>query len=373
CHMPTTTYMVIDPRHDHSIRIPRPEQSVKLGTPNACTNCHTDKSAQWAAEQTRKWYPHPIAGYQQFAEALHAGSTGAPGALDQLVAVAENKDQPGIARASAVARMSRYLNQRAVDGIRLLLYDNDPLVRRAAVEALDNAGTALRAQLLPGLLDDPVKSVRIEAARSLVAAERLHPAQRGRLAAVLDEYVTVQMFNADRPESHSNLGTLYAEQGEFQKAEASFKTALELSPYFVAASVNLADVYRAQGRERDAETILRQALRTSPLSPDVHHALGLSLVRQHRMADALAELRKAATLGPQTARYRYVYAVALYGAGQRIKAIKELESALKQHPYDREILVALVSYLRESGEGKQASVYASRLAELEPGIQQTAH
>ena len=33
CHMPTTTYMVVDPRHDHSLRIPRPDLSVKLGMP----------------------------------------------------------------------------------------------------------------------------------------------------------------------------------------------------------------------------------------------------------------------------------------------------------------------------------------------------
>jgi hypothetical protein len=36
CHMPTTTYMVIDPRHDHSLRVPRPDLSIKLGTPNPC-------------------------------------------------------------------------------------------------------------------------------------------------------------------------------------------------------------------------------------------------------------------------------------------------------------------------------------------------
>src|SRR5262249_43171447 len=36
CHMPARTYMVIDPRHDHSFRIPRPDLSVRLGTPNAC-------------------------------------------------------------------------------------------------------------------------------------------------------------------------------------------------------------------------------------------------------------------------------------------------------------------------------------------------
>ena len=42
CHMPTTTYMVVDPRHDHSLRIPRPDLSAKLGTPNACNQCHAN-------------------------------------------------------------------------------------------------------------------------------------------------------------------------------------------------------------------------------------------------------------------------------------------------------------------------------------------
>ena len=40
CHMPQTTYMDVDPRRDHSFRVPRPDLSVKLGTPNACTRCH---------------------------------------------------------------------------------------------------------------------------------------------------------------------------------------------------------------------------------------------------------------------------------------------------------------------------------------------
>ena len=82
CHAPTTTYMVVDPRHDHSFRVPRPDLTVKLGVPNACTGCHGDKPAQWAAEQVQKWYGKPLAGHQQFAGALHAGhaeAAGAPG------------------------------------------------------------------------------------------------------------------------------------------------------------------------------------------------------------------------------------------------------------------------------------------------------
>src|SRR3954469_5825250 len=56
CHMPARTYMVIDRRHDHSLRIPRPDLSAKLGTPNACNDCHSDKSAEWAAAAVERWH-----------------------------------------------------------------------------------------------------------------------------------------------------------------------------------------------------------------------------------------------------------------------------------------------------------------------------
>ena len=40
CHMPGRYFMGVDFRRDHSMRIPRPDLSDKLKTPNACTQCH---------------------------------------------------------------------------------------------------------------------------------------------------------------------------------------------------------------------------------------------------------------------------------------------------------------------------------------------
>jgi len=76
CHMPPETYMVVDPRHDHAMRIPRPDLSVKLGVPNACTRCHMEQSAEWAAEQVRVWYGKSPGGYQTYAGALAAARSG---------------------------------------------------------------------------------------------------------------------------------------------------------------------------------------------------------------------------------------------------------------------------------------------------------
>ena len=73
CHMPAHSYMVVDRRHDHSLRVPRPDLTVKLGTPNACNDCHADKSAAWAAEQVEKWYGPDREGLQKYGAAFRRG------------------------------------------------------------------------------------------------------------------------------------------------------------------------------------------------------------------------------------------------------------------------------------------------------------
>ena len=108
CHMPTTTYMQVDARHDHSLRIPRPDRTISMGVPNACNQCHHDRDAAWAAARIRSWAPLAAPGHQGFAEALYAAERNASGAADLLRAVVSDPQQPAIARASAVALLSRY-------------------------------------------------------------------------------------------------------------------------------------------------------------------------------------------------------------------------------------------------------------------------
>ena len=151
--MPTTTYMVVDPRHDHSFRVPRPDLSVTLGVPNACTRCHADRPAAWAAKQVETWYGRAPRGYQRYAEAFGAAAAGAPGAGELLAAVARDGDQPAIARATAIARLGP--GPGGHDAARAGLKDADPLVRRAAATALESLEPARRVEPLAPLLDDP--------------------------------------------------------------------------------------------------------------------------------------------------------------------------------------------------------------------------
>ena len=368
CHMPTTTYMVVDPRHDHSFRIPRPDRSATLGVPNACNNCHTKEGAAWAAAAVARWFPQRRPGFQTFAEAFHDGDRGAPGAQAALVAIADDSGQPGIVRASALHRLGGFLSPQTLPAVSKGLADRDPLVRAASAQALAGADARTRTRLLPHLLDDPVREARMEAARSLAgdAEAGLAPHERVRFDNALGEWVAGQRFNADRPEANTALGTLLALRGDLGGAEAAYRRSIEIDPTYVEASINLADLYRAQALDAEAERTLRAALVRSPRSAALHHALGLSLVRQQRRPEALAELGRAASLAPAEARFAYVYGVALNDMGKRAEALRVLNAALERSPYDRDLLMALASYQSTAGDLAAARRHAGLLRELEP-------
>ncbi len=368
CHMPAKTYMVVDPRRDHSIRIPRPDLSVKLDTPNACNQCHTDRSTTWAADAVQKWVGRTPKGFQNFAEALHAGRSGAPAAQQLLVRLAADDSAPNIARATALSQLGRYLSPALLDVLKPALHDRDPMIRAATLRALEALEPNARFQLARHLLQDSVRAVRIEAARILAAVpqEQLAAEQRGVLAKAIDDYIAAERVNADRPESHLNLGILYANRGSFSQAESAYQTALKLQPSFVQAYVNLADLYRLRQRDDKGEAALRKALEIAPQDGDVHHALGLLLVRQKRLEEAMTALTEAAKLRPESARYQYVYAVALNSTGKSLAAIEVLTKAHKRHPNDQDLLFALVTFERDRGNLDSAVRYAEKLAELLP-------
>jgi tetratricopeptide (TPR) repeat protein len=355
--MPERTFMVIDKRHDHSFRIPRPDLSDKFETSNACNDCHKDKSAAWAAAAIEGWFGPEREGLQNYAQAFHAAWHDEPGAAIRLAAVAADANTPAFARAGAIAGRAGHVSAETLD-----------VARIAALDTLDNVPPDRLWPVVSPLLADPVRGVRIKAVSLLagVSDAQLSGTDRERLKSATQEFLAAQALNADRPEARATLGGFYARQGQASAAEAEYKAALRLSPAFGPAAANLADLYRQLGRDADAESVLRQAIQASPKDAGLHHALGLTLVRLKRQDEALAELARAAELEPDRARYPYVYAVALDASGRRADAIQALKDNLARHPGDRDTLSALVSFNRDAGDVAAALTYAEQLAKIEP-------
>jgi tetratricopeptide (TPR) repeat protein len=353
CHMPPTNYMVVDARHDHSFRVPRPDRTVTLGTPNACNKCHENKTPQWAADQVETWYGKQSEGYQHYAKALHAAREQLPGADGLLQAIATDAAQPAIARATALQELRAYPDSATLALIQQELSAEDPLERLGALDGLNSLGASQRI-LAVSLLWDDLKAVRITAARLLATLplDQLPEQVQEQLSKGIEEYIAVQKFNAERPEAQVNLGTLYADQGRYQEAEQAYRQAIELQPRFVPAYVNMAH--------------LLSGLERNPESADLRHALGLSLVRQKKLDQAVNALGMAAELASDNARYSYVYAVALHSSGKLSEAIRVLKAAHRRRPGDLDTLSALVTYSREAGLREEALDYARRLQQLVP-------
>jgi predicted CXXCH cytochrome family protein len=370
CHMPATTFMVVDARRDHGIRVPRPDLSIALGTPNACAGCHRQKSAQWADEALRGWYGRRAQGLQRYAGAFAYAERGAAEAGRTLAAVARDLSQPPFARASALEALARFPSAQATEVAKRATGDADPLVRHASIAALASAPAAERWSSLAPLLADALRVNRVDAAAALADVPNASSDAAFQRAAA--EYEAAMRYGADRPESRIALGTFYARLRRVGEADAAFRGALALDPSYAPTYVAFADAFRLQDRDADAARVLREGLARAPDDASLHHALGLALVRMKRESEGLRELSRATQLAPANAHLAYVYAVALNAHGRTSAAVREIDRALARHPDERELLGAAVRFRRDAGDAAGAARFARRFAERYPDDPQAA-
>jgi len=328
CHMPAKTFMQVDARRDHSFRIPRPDLSEALATPNACNQCHTEQDASWAKDKLQQWYGHLPQGHQQFAGILHAARQGEASVRD-LTGLLGNPGQPDIARATAARLLAPQLTGEAVQALARALNNDNPQIRQAAITSLQPLPLNQRWPLLSPLLSNSHRVVRITAAEALadVPANEVPAALQRPLMNAFNEFEQAQTHNADTPGAQVKLGNFLLAQGYPDRAEQAYQQALKLDPHWTAAYVNMADLYRSHGNDEAGEQLLQQGLKLQPVQPDLLFALGLLKVRQQQYQAALPYLHDAAKGQPQNSRYQYVYAVALDSVGQRDKAVAWLKQA----------------------------------------------
>lgn len=368
CHMPARTYMVVDRRHDHSFRIPRPDLTASLGTPNTCSFCHSDRPASWAAEAVERWHGPVRKGHQTYAAAFSAARRQEVDAGEKLLAVARDSATPAVARATAIGALAGWPSIAADDARGTALSDPDPLVRMAAVGSFEGGIPDVRRRRLIPLLADPVRTVRLAATAALAdqSPESLPAQDRAALLAGFAEYEAALRLDADRPEGRAAMARFRLHQGRVAEAEAEYLAALRLEPTAVAVSVNLADLYRQTGREAAAEQTLRAAIMLTPDAAAPRHVLGLALVRARRIPEAIDNLAAATRLDPGNDRFAYVYGVALNSTGRQAEASAVWRAALQRNPASVEILSALLQQAIQSQDAQAARSFAETLAKLRP-------
>jgi len=97
-------------------------------------------------------------------------------------------------------------------------------------------------------------------------------------------------------DAHLNLGKLYHDAKEWQKAEAHYRSAAEHAPCDPEPHFNLGVLMEDLKRSSDAICAYGEAIRQDPAFADAHYNLGLLLESLGKKAAAIAHLRTARKL-----------------------------------------------------------------------------
>jgi len=372
CHMPGRIYMGNDFRRDHSFRVPRPDLSARYGVPNTCneSGCHDDQSAEWAAKAVKEWYGPSRAPH--FSDALAFGRTREPEAIPGLINLAKDKLQPAIARSTALMYLGETIDPEAYQAIAEMLNDIDPLVRYTSARSLDQLPPQDRAQLLPKLLVDDVRSVRIAALGSLVGVPKnlMSNLDQANYDNVFNEYWTGLQLRSDFPGGQMEIAQYHEKTGNPSLAEQAYVRAIDLDSYYNPARMNLASLYYGQGRFNEAEVLFKKVIELEPTFGQVYYSLGLLYAEQNKMLEAVEYLKEATERIDYNDRVAYNYGLVLQQLGKRSDAENAFTIGLKINPNSTSNLYALGYLYFEQKRLKEASTVLQRLVAIDPNNQQ---
>jgi 5-methylcytosine-specific restriction endonuclease McrA len=277
CHMPKTVVSLKSTMRDHTIGVPAPENTVRFNIPNACTECHRDKPASWAADALKTWSPFDSAqGRPQGrrarlvaqAEAFSAAREGRADALDGLLAIANDEQRAPLIRANAVGYLGRFADPRAVSAIVRGATASHPAIRAIAIAALRETGrgdAAARSAVLAALTD-PRRAVRIAALLTLVeqGGTDLSPGDLARFRYVGEELTAWTRGNQQDADLQRIQGVVHLLGGDSARASAALQASFDLEPEAPSVRFFLGVARIGQRRFEEARTLLQQVPKTDP-------------------------------------------------------------------------------------------------------------
>ena len=368
CHAPGKLYMVNDLRHDHSFRVPRPDLSVKYGTPNACNNCHTNKSAQWAADAVVKWYG-PQRKYH-FAEDLIPGSRADENSEAHLNRLIADTSVPNIIKATAANYLGNILTQSSKQTLLALLKDKDPMIRYESLRSLMHFGNAVSETFqVADLLKDRVRAVRIAAADlvQMLGTQSLSEEQQSDFQKARAELERNLLYQADFAHGNIAIADYYQRTKNYASAETFYLRALKKDSLANLARLNLASTYNIEGKNNEALAVLKTAVLTDPKNDQAWYNLALLYNEMKDNANALQAFEKAVQLNSNNSRLYYNYGLFLQQSGKTEKAIAILQKGLKISPSDEELNYAMAYLFVSARQPAKALPYASLLKKINPG------
>lgn len=369
CHMPGRYFMGVDYRRDHGMRIPRPDLSNELGTPNSCTQCHTDKDNQWAASFTKKWYPEPDK-RPHFGKDFFLAEHGDTAAIIGLLEIVKSDLSSPLITAAATRYLAAFEQEKATQLCREMLQHPEAVVRKEAVSGFRAQNIDDLIQTLAPMLFDSTKMVRLEVISllSAVPLSEFDTVQQRAFNNAVAEYIEAMNYSADFSGSRHNLGNIYANLGQLDRAETNYKEAIRIDEQFFPAIINLAMLYNKMGKNDKAEILLRHVVKEHPEYGEAYYSLGLLLAEMQNYDDALLFLEQAAERLPNRARVFYnLYQMQLFKK-QLKKAEITLKRCLELDAENLDYNYAAIEFYIKSDQTAKAKYFAQQILTFYPNL-----
>ncbi|MBU2977047.1 tetratricopeptide repeat protein [Alteromonas sp. C1M14] len=325
CHMPQTTFMGVDARRDHSFSVPHPQSSQQTGSPNACLNCHAEKTNGWADNAINQWHPVRQRPASVNEKGYMALMDGVKLTKKQVFTLISAQDLPVIKRATVITYLPQVVQALDDQEVAALITHPEPLIRLAVAQIGQLLPPTERLKSYHLLLKDKYRAIRVAAATHLVGLRLKDEAY----LSALKELYQANAVNQWRGEGNLNQSLLHFQQGNNKQAVALLQQSLRIDPYFAASYINLAEIYRAQHQLEKEQAVLQQGLTLLPDNPLLHYSYGLFLIRQQQKTKAVTAFEKAAKLAPNNAQNWYLYALALDNIQRTDDALSVLKQGLQ--------------------------------------------
>ena len=365
CHMPGKYYMGNDFRRDHSFRVPRPDLSLKYGTPNACAGCHEDKDDTWAWEGFQKLFG--AVDSTHFSEKLAPGILGLPNAKSGLLELINDKTQAEMVRASAVKALSHYNVENLKEYVSWL-NDESPLVRGAAVDILSEINNTDYVNSFLPLLNDPKRSIRIKAFYGLASlSESQVPGKYKEVyLKVKKEFFTHLNTNSDFVGGRAKRANYYLKKGNLQKGIEGYESALKMDNINNQARLTLASLYYNAQNYAKAEEAFKTVIKQEPEYGPTYYSLALLYAELNKTDEAIELLNTAVKKMPKNIRVYYNLSLLYDTKLDQKNAEKMLVKGLKIDGNNESLLYALAYHYSKYNQPEKAKNILLKLVQLYP-------
>ncbi len=366
CHMPGQYFMGRDFRRDHSFRIPSPAISKKINSPNACNQCHKDKTVDWAIQKVEKWYGKPKIDHQGLI--FYQADLRLDTVYAKLKEMVEDTSYPLIVRRTGIELMARNYPQKNQE-LKHYLNEKSSALRYQSVANL--MVTEDTAPKIVSLLKDSVKAIRMQAAFSLSGnQEWISVEYKEAFDKALKEYRAFQEYNYDFPTAKLNLGNLYYNLKEYDKAIHLFEEVIKQDAELYQAQFNLAYLYNSIGKKDEAVKIFKKYLESNKEDGTIMYDLGLLLAEMSRYEEAVVYLEKAKDRLVENERIILNLAKIYAYLKKKEKAEKYFKVLVENNPNELEYYRVLFEFYIQTNKTNKAKVIAQNIITKFPNFQE---